>query len=151
MAELVEGESQHTYEGCQRQQITEPEAAVLGLDSFLNLAPEFGGWPCDTAPLFAPKIKFAIFRHWVIPHWVTPIASFKAFLARVNRTATLFSLIPNTSPISACDKPSSIKTIICCERQAKIELLTQDAPVGSSVPSAHLDGDADRPVRRPLP
>jgi hypothetical protein len=50
MAELVEGESQHTYEGCQRQQIAEPEATILDLDSFLDLAPEFGGWLCDTDP-----------------------------------------------------------------------------------------------------
>ena len=113
MDELVDSENQHPYKRCHGEQIAKPEAPVLGLDSFVDLVLEFGGWRCDTAPLFAPKIKFAIFRFWIIHHWGTPIAFFKAFLARVNRTATLFSVIPNTSPISACDKPSSIKTIIC--------------------------------------
>jgi hypothetical protein len=59
----VGGVNQHAYEDCRGQQIADQESAVLELDSFVDLALEFGGWPCYSAPLFAPKIKFEIFLH----------------------------------------------------------------------------------------
>src|ERR1700722_7916388 len=104
----VHGENQNAEERDYREDIPKHEAPVLALDPLLYLALEVGWRLRDAAPLFAPRIKFAVFDHALSPN-----ASFSMFLARVRRTATLFSVIPSTSAICACDNPSSISTIIC--------------------------------------
>src|ERR1700733_675428 len=107
------GKNQKPEERDCRQEIAQHEAPFLMLDPFLDLALELGWRLCNAAPLFAPGIKFAVISHSLSTHGLSPNASFRAFLTRVRRTATLFSVMPITSAISACDKPSSASTIIC--------------------------------------
>jgi hypothetical protein len=102
------GENQKPEERDYRQEIAQHEAPVLAFDPLLDLALELGWRVRNAAPLFAPGIKFA-----VISHGLSPNASFGAFLIRVRRTATLFSVMPITSAISVCNKPSSASTTIC--------------------------------------
>src|SRR5271167_4263449 len=103
-----QGENQKPEECDYSEEIAQHEAPVMAFDPLRDLALELGWRLRDTAPLFAPGIKFA-----VISHGLSPNASFRAFLIRVRRTATLFSVMPITSAISACDNPSSASTIIC--------------------------------------
>src|SRR5580658_9034103 len=106
------GESQHPKESDYRQEIAQHEVPFLALDPLLDLALELGWRVRNAAPLFAPGIKLAVISVSV-SHGFSPNASLRAFLIRVRRTATLFSVMPITSAISACDKPSSASTIIC--------------------------------------
>src|ERR1700685_914462 len=115
-----EGENQHAEECDYRQDIAKHEAPVLELDPLPHLALELGWRLRDAVPLVAPGLKFGVihishvlFSHFLFSQGLSPNASFKAFLTRVRRTATLFSVMPITSAISACDRPSSASTIIC--------------------------------------
>src|ERR1700722_11793388 len=103
-----QSENQKPQECDHREDITKNEAAILAFDPLLHLALEVLWRFRDAYPLFAPRIKFA-----VLDHRFSPNASFSMFLARFRRTATLFSVMPKTSAICACDKPSSMSTIIC--------------------------------------
>src|SRR5208282_2187290 len=100
------GEDQKPEERDCGQEIAQHEAPFLALDPLLDLVLEFGWRLGDAAPLFAPGIKFAVIRmspsmsHVLFSHGLSPNASFRAFLVRVRRTATLFSVIPITSAIS---------------------------------------------------
>src|ERR1700722_9846730 len=98
-----QGKNQKSQECDHREDIAENEAPVLPLDPLLHLALEVRWRFRDAHPLFAPRIEFAVFDHRPSPN-----TSFSMFLARFRRTATLFSVMPTTSAICACDKPSSI-------------------------------------------
>ena len=65
----VHGEKrQHPKERDSGEEIAKHEALVLALDALLDLALELDWRLRDAAPLFAPRIKFAVFTHHLSPN-----------------------------------------------------------------------------------
>src|SRR5208282_1675870 len=62
-----QGEKQNSGESDRGQQIADYKTLTLPLDSLLDLALAIGGCLRDTAPLFAPRIKFAVLSHGLSP------------------------------------------------------------------------------------
>jgi hypothetical protein len=106
------------HQDLERHPSDEPAAAAHRNPAGIGHRSEPLGILLISAPDCPPRFELAVLHR----HNDTPSASRNACRARVRRTATAFSRMPNTLPISACDKSSSasVSTWRCC-RSGSVE------------------------------